>query len=148
MDKIYSDRMVADINKDPYRYVAKVVFSKWKPHIIRGIALDGSTRFNVFRRRLGITEKVLTDNLQEMESDGLISRKVYAEVPARVEYELTEAGKQIIPILNMVYNWGWHQMSDKGLEINPYGEMWHGYREKDVNFMKNIDNRKLKKTQT
>ncbi len=141
MDDKNFDNISTDINKDPYRHVVKVIFGKWKPHIIHGIAFDGSTRFNVFSRRLGISEKVLADNLQELEADGIIERTVYPEVPLRVEYRLTEAGKLVIPILDTVYDWGWHHMKDKGLEIDPYGEMWHGYREKNIEYMKSIDKR-------
>lgn len=137
------DKKTMDINKDPYRYVLKVIFNKWKPYIIHGIASDGSTRFNVFTRRLGITEKVLAENLQELESDGLIKRTVYAEVPVRVEYSLTSAGEQIVSILKAIYNWGWHQMKSRGLEIDVYGEMWHGYSKKDIEFMENVDRRKV-----
>ena len=138
------DKKMTDINKDPYRYAIKVVFCKWKPHILKGMDFDGATRFNSFSRRLGITEKVLADNLQELEADGLIIRTVYPEVPLRVEYSLSEAGKLIIPILESVYDWAWHQMKEKDMEIDIYGEMWHGYREKDLEFMGSIDKRNRK----
>jgi DNA-binding HxlR family transcriptional regulator len=142
MDEIYLN---ADINKDPLVYVEKVIFCKWKPQILSGISYDGgSTRFNVFQRRLGVSEKVLSDKLQEMESDGLIERTLYAEVPPRVEYHLTETGAQLLKIMDLLYDWGWHQMKARGIEIDSYSEMWHGYREKDYEFMKSIDKRKDK----
>ncbi|NTV91595.1 MAG: winged helix-turn-helix transcriptional regulator, partial [Clostridiales bacterium] len=85
--------------------------------------------------------KVLADNLQELEADGLVERTVYPEVPLRVEYRLTDNGQAIIPLLESVYDWGWHQMKNKSMEIDAYGEMWHGYREKDLEFMNSIDKR-------
>ena len=58
-----------------------------------------------------------------------------AEVPPRVEYRLTNEGKSLIGLLDMVYDWGWNDMKSKGLPIDALGEMWHGYREKDERIM-------------
>ena len=63
------------------------------------------------------------------------SRTVYAEVPARVEYRLTELGASVCPLLESLYAWGWHEMKRRGLPIDPLGEMWHGYREPDDSVM-------------
>ena len=123
------------LSRDPYQYARRVFFNRWKPYLLHAIHFDGATRFSRFTKQLPITEKVLTANLRELEKDGLIVRTVYAEVPVRVEYTLTEQGKSLIPILDSIYDWGWHAMRDKGLAIDPRGEMWHGYRERDEEFL-------------
>lgn len=79
---------------------------KWK-----GIALyhllDGTKRFNELKRKVGnVTQRMLTKQLRELEEDGLISRRVYAEVPPKVEYRLTEKGKSLRPILLALEKWG------------------------------------------
>ena len=79
---------------------------KWK-----GIALyhllDGTKRFNELKRKMGnVTQRMLTKQLRELEEDGLISRKVYAEVPPKVEYRLTEKGKSLRSILLALEKWG------------------------------------------
>lgn len=124
------------IENDPYNFIMKVFCTRWKPYIIQGIKRDGRTRFNRFCKQLPITEKVLTANLKELEADGIIKRIVYYEVPPRVEYELTELGESICPILDMLYEWGWHEMKKRNLQVDPLGEMWHGFREEDKELMK------------
>ena len=125
-----------DINQDPYLHVMKVFLHRWKPFIIQAIKFDQNTRFSRFTKQMPITEKVLAQNLRELENDGIIERIVYPEIPPKVEYRLTETGRSICPILDMLYDWGWHDMKRKKLQIDPLGEMWHGYRDKDEDFMK------------
>lgn len=120
---------------DPYNYVTKVLCSKWKMFILQGIATDGATRFSRFTKQLPISEKVLTMTLKELERDGLILRTVYPEVPVRVEYSLTEVGKGVLPLLDSLYEWGWQRMTELGMEIDPLGEMWRGYRQTDDEIM-------------
>lgn len=124
------------VEQDPYNFVMKVFCTRWKPFIIQAIESDGCTRFSKFTKQLPITEKVLAANLKELESDGIIYRKVYLEAPPKVEYFLTDLGKSICPILNTLYDWGWKEMKRLNLPIDPLGEMWHGYREKDSELMK------------
>lgn len=122
--------------EDCYDYCRRVFFSRWKPRLIHAIQFDNDcTRFSRFARQLPISEKVLTQNLRELEEDGIIFRTVYPEVPPRVEYHLTEVGKQLCAILDTLYDWGWKEMNRRGLDIDPLGEMWHGYREPDEEFM-------------
>lgn len=69
--------------------------------------MDGTKRFGELKKSIGsISQKVLTSNLRAMEEQGLVNRKVYAEVPPRVEYTLTETGHSLKPILNSMYKWG------------------------------------------
>lgn len=124
------------MSNDPYLFAMRVFFNRWKPYIIKAIDFDGMTRFNRFPKQMPITEKVLAENLRELEHDGLITRTVYAdEMPVRVEYQLTELGKSICPLLEQIYDWSWHTMKSRNMEIDPLGEMWHGYRERDEAMM-------------
>ena len=115
----------------------RIVFSRWKPFILRAIDFDGEdpTYFSKFFKQLPITQKVLSQNLKAMEQDGLILRNVLPEIPPRVEYKLTDAGKAILPLLDQVYAWGWEDMRRKDLPIDTLGEMWHGYRERNEELM-------------
>jgi DNA-binding HxlR family transcriptional regulator len=124
------------VENDPYTYVQKVLCTRWKPFIMAAIAFDeDGTRFSRFTRNLPISEKVLAENLRQLESDGLIFRKVYPEVPPRVEYHLTDHGKTACELLHKIYEWGWNEMTERGLPIDPRGEMWHGFREPDTDVM-------------
>lgn len=134
MDKHRED-MVFDIEKDPYSYVMRVVFGRWKPFILQAMNTDKATNFSRFCKQLPITQKVLTQNLRALEQDGLVYRTVIPETPPRTEYSLTERGKTLIPLLDAVYDWGWHVMQEDGLPIDALGEMWHGYREKEDSVM-------------
>lgn len=88
-----------------------LISGKWKILIIWYIAVYEIQRFGELLKRLdGITQSTLTKQLRELENDGLIFRKVYPEVPPKVEYTLTPLGKSFIPILNSMKNW-----SDKNL---------------------------------
>ncbi len=117
-----------DINCDPYHHIMRMVFSKWKPFIIRAIYLDTSTNFSRFFKQLPVSQKVLSQNLRELQSDGLVLRNVTADQPPRVEYTLTEQGESIIPLLDLLYDWAWIDMKRKNLPVDSLGEMWHGYR--------------------
>ena len=123
--------IVFDIEKDPYNYVMKVVFGRWKPFILQAMDTDEVTNFARFTRQLPITQKVLSQNLKALEQDGLVVRTVIPDTPPRTEYRLTERGKSLIPLLDQVYDWGWHTMKEENLPIDALGEMWHGYREKE-----------------
>ena len=83
-----------------------LIGDKWKVLIIRDL-LTGTKRFGELKKSLnGITQKVLTNNLRQMEASGLVNRKVYAEVPPRVEYSLKETGWSLKPILDSMVVWG------------------------------------------
>ena len=90
----------------PVEITLRMISDKWKVLIIRDL-LDGSKRFGELRKSIGkVSQKVLTSNLRTMEEDGLISRKVFAEVPPRVEYTLTETGMSLKPVLESMVLWG------------------------------------------
>ena len=90
----------------PVATTVQLIGNKWKLLIIRNL-LVRPWRFNELHKSLdGISQKVLTDSLRQMEADGIINRTVYAEVPPRVEYALSELGESMRPILNAMEAWG------------------------------------------
>ncbi|MDE6602134.1 MAG: helix-turn-helix transcriptional regulator [Lachnospiraceae bacterium] len=90
----------------PVATTVSVIGSKWKLLIIRNL-LTRPWRFNELKKDLdGISQKVLTDSLRSMEEDGIVTRTVYAEVPPRVEYALSELGESLRPILDAMKAWG------------------------------------------
>lgn len=90
----------------PVETTLTLIGNKWKIFILRDL-FTGTKRFGELQRSIGhISQKVLTSNLREMEADALITRKIYAEVPPRVEYSLTELGKTLKPIMDSLWTWG------------------------------------------
>jgi len=90
----------------PVKLTASVIGGKWKPSLL--FHLEGRTRRFCELQRLipGLTKKMLTQHLRELERDGIVHRKVYAEVPPRVEYSLTRHGESLKPILKLMSAWG------------------------------------------
>ena len=90
----------------PVEYTASIIANKWKILILRDL-LTGTKRYNELTRSVvGISAKVLTENLRDLESDGIISRKVYPVVPPKVEYYLTEKGKELKGVLDCMRAFG------------------------------------------
>ena len=91
----------------PVEMTLKLVGNKWKILIMRDLLAHGTMRFGQLKKSIGnITQKVLTSNLRDMEEAGLLTRRVYAEVPPRVEYSLTEVGFSLSPVLDSMNDWG------------------------------------------
>lgn len=91
----------------PVATTVQLIGNKWKLLILRNLFYSGKQRFTDFVKTVpGISKKVLTDNLRALEEDGLIEREVFAEVPPRVEYSLSELGKTLKPILDAMHAWG------------------------------------------
>lgn len=91
----------------PVATTVQLIGNKWKLLIIRNLIYNEKQRFSDFTKSIpGISKKVLTDDLRALENDGLVEREVFAEVPPRVEYSLTELGKTLKPILDAMMNWG------------------------------------------
>lgn len=98
--------MVKKFPACPVETLLTLIGNKWKILIIRDL-LTGTKRFGELKKSVtGISQKVLTNNLREMENDKLIKRKVYPEVPPRVEYSLTETGLSLKPVLDSMVEWG------------------------------------------
>ena len=90
----------------PVETTLALIGDKWKVLILRDL-LPGTKRFGELKRSIGsVSQKVLTAQLRDMESKGLVHREVYPEVPPRVEYSLTHLGRSLAPILDAMRNWG------------------------------------------
>lgn len=101
-----------DLPACPVETTLSLIGDKWKVLILRDL-LTGTKRFGELKKSIGsVSQKVLTAQLRDMEASGLVSRKVYAEVPPRVEYSLTDLGQSLKPILDSMRNWGeWYKAS-------------------------------------
>ena len=90
----------------PVETTLRLIGDKWKVLILRDL-MDGTKRFGELKKSIGtVSQKVLTAQLRDMEEKGLLTRKVYAEVPPRVEYTLTETGYSLKPVLDSMWAWG------------------------------------------
>ncbi len=97
--------------KCPMYYTMSVVEGKWKWIILWEIYLADVIRYNKLREELRpIAHKTLSNQLKELEASNLIHREQYNEVPPKVEYSLTDEGKTLIPILDLMYQWGDHHI--------------------------------------
>jgi DNA-binding HxlR family transcriptional regulator len=104
------------ISHCPVDYAFQRIGGKYKGRIL-WVLKDGILRYGELKRAIiGITPKMLTQTLKELEEDGLISRKVYLEVPPKVEYSLTGSGGELIPFIGQMRSWGEKQMSQNELE--------------------------------
>ena len=98
--------MIKDLPACPVEVTLMMISDKWKVLILRDL-MDGTKRFGELKKSIGnITQKVLTANLRSMEENGLLTRTIYAEVPPRVEYTLTETGYSLKTVINSMIEWG------------------------------------------
>lgn len=98
----------------PIEATLDVIGGKWKPLVIYQLK-DGTLRFSQIMGMVQprITQRMLTKELRELEKDGLVTRKVYPQVPPKVEYSLTEKAESLIPILDQLCDWGSENMGDE-----------------------------------
>ena len=90
----------------PVETTLMIIGDKWKVLILRDL-MNGTMRFGELKKSIGtVSQKVLTAQLRDMEEKGLLTRKVYAEVPPRVEYTLTKTGYSLKPVLDAMWAWG------------------------------------------
>lgn len=91
----------------PVRSILDGIGGKWSILILDVLGKEGKLRFSEISKALGdISQKMLTSTLRSLEADGIISRKMYAEIPPRVEYELTELGCSLLPNIRSLIEWG------------------------------------------
>ena len=101
-----SENKAKELPACPVETTLTLIGDKWKVLILRDL-MPGTKRFGELQRSLGsVSQKVLTAQLRDMEKNGLVSRKVYAVVPPKVEYSLTELGRSLKPILDAMWSWG------------------------------------------
>ena len=95
-----------DTENCPVRQVLDRIGDKWSTLVILLLGVGGVRRFNELSAEIGdISQKMLTVTLRHLEADGLISRKMYAEIPPRVEYELTDLGRSLLPLIRTLETW-------------------------------------------
>ena len=100
------DKKSVGIDDCPVTFTMRKIGGKWKPIIIFLIT-KGVNRFGVMQRGIeGISKQMLTKQLRELEADGILDRKIFAEIPPRVEYSLTELGESLTPIIKSMKVWG------------------------------------------
>lgn len=104
---------------NPYLYGMRCISGKWKTTILHHIYTYGSIRFNETKKTLPISEKVLSQQLKELERDGLVRRIQYQVMPLKVEYVLTPIGEELIPALDQIYIWSIKRMHERGIPIDP-----------------------------
>jgi len=118
---IDEEEYIFKIGKNEYHCALDVTMSfiggKWKT-VVLWYLINGKKRFGELKKRIpSITEKMLSIQLKALEADGLIKRKVYPQVPPKVEYSLTPEGKTLIPLLQAVAEWGRSRVEKKGKMI-------------------------------
>ena len=102
----------------PVETTLTLISSRWKVLILRDL-FTGTKRFGELKKSLnGISQKVLTANLKEMEQCGLLARKAYPEVPPRVEYTLTKTGESLRPVIAAMFDWGMDYKRKNGSPAN------------------------------
>ena len=100
----------------PIETTLMLLSDKWKVLILRDL-LPGTKRFGELRKSIGqVSQKVLTAQLRQMEESGLVHREVYAEVPPKVEYTLTDLGYSLKPVLDAMWSWGEGYKRQRGME--------------------------------
>ena len=106
--------MTRELPACPVETTLMLISDRWKVLIIRDL-LEGTKRFGELKKSIGsVSQKVLTAQLRDMEESGLLTRKVYAEVPPRVEYTLTDLGYSLKPVLDAMKNWGEEYKAQNG----------------------------------
>ncbi|MGL6198084.1 MAG: winged helix-turn-helix transcriptional regulator [Lachnospiraceae bacterium] len=106
-----SENFELEMEPCPVETTINLISNKWKVLIIREL-LSGTKRFGELRRGIGeISQKVLTENLRSMESDGIVDRIEYDQTPPRVEYRLSELGDSMKPVIEALQNWGINYLS-------------------------------------
>ncbi|WP_289137810.1 helix-turn-helix domain-containing protein [uncultured Brevibacillus sp.] len=103
-----------NIKDCPLTFALSIIGGKWRLPIIWALWKNETLRYNELKRNIdGITNMMLSQALKEMEDYGLIARKQYMEIPPRVEYSLTEAGKDLVPSLQSLAKWGKQRQMQK-----------------------------------
>lgn len=91
----------------PFEYTLSIINGKWKIRILYLLSVNKILRYGELKQELeGITHKMLAKQLKEMETDGIINRTEYAQIPPKVEYSLTETGYSLVPLINEICHWG------------------------------------------
>lgn len=100
-----------EVNSKPFEYALSLIGGKWKMNILFWLWKGETLRYGEIKKVLpGITHKMLSNQLKELELDGLVFRKEYPQVPPKVEYSLSDRGKTLMPVLQSLCLWGWENI--------------------------------------
>lgn len=106
-----TENIYNEIDISPFAYAISLIEGKWKMHILFWLWQKEILRYSQLKKALGnVTHKMLSNQLKELEKNGLIIRKEYPQIPPKVEYSLSETGKTIMPILSSLCKWGYEHM--------------------------------------
>ena len=122
METVVRERGCAEIcpcdEECPIGRALAVIGGRWKVRLLCTLYVDGTQRYNdLLKKTRGITNAMLASSLKDLEADGLITRRQYAQIPPRVEYSLTEQGKTLWPILHRMAHWARGEAFDGDVEI-------------------------------
>lgn len=102
-----SDKICLVTSKEPFEYTLSIISGKWRMKIIYVLACMKTVRYSVLKRNIeGITHKMLSTQLKDLEQFGIVLRTEYPQVPPKVEYALTEKGQSLLPIILSMCEWG------------------------------------------
>lgn len=101
------EKRIVSLTDTPFGYTLSMIGGKWRLVILYWLVEYDTIRFNELQRKIGtITYKTLSTELKEMETDGLIIRREYPQIPPKVEYSLSEKGRSLLPIMEIMCKWG------------------------------------------
>ena len=101
------EKRIMSLTDTPFGYTLSMIGGKWRLVILYWLVEYDTIRFNELQRKIGtITYKTLSTELKEMEADGLIIRRPYPQIPPKVEYSLSEKGRSLLPIMEIMCKWG------------------------------------------
>ena len=101
------EKRIKSLTDTPFGYTLSMIGGKWRLVILYWLVEYDTIRFNELQRKIGtITYKTLSTELKEMEADGLITRREYPQIPPKVEYSLSEKGRSLLPIMEIMCKWG------------------------------------------
>jgi DNA-binding HxlR family transcriptional regulator len=124
---------------NPYHYALSCLAGKWKTSLLNHIYHYGYIRFTKTKGTFPVSEKVLSEQLKEMISDGLIERIQYDEVPLRVEYVLTDVGKKTMPAVDMLYIWSIERLRELNIDIDPDAFLVHPFERYDISMKRMLE---------
>lgn len=112
-----------EVNIKPFAYAISLIDGKWKMHVLFWLWKSEIMRYSELKRALGgVTHKMLSCKLKELERDGLVVRREYPQVPPKVEYSLSEKGRSLMPVLQQICQWGYDHFDEEAERQNGQGE--------------------------